>query len=179
MGNAKSKAGEHQQEEDVATGQASGKNVEEYSATFDTEKDEAICATEPAPTSETNLKEYNPSILTVAANLDPIYTTETDGSEWVRPGYHADGQTFAATANLSLDHAINKMQLRDDTEDDTASELLETVSLNNECKKYAEEAREQYNARRRAAYRKKNNEDIVSLQDENQPVLAKSGEVDG
>lgn len=68
------------------------------------------------------------------------------------------------------------MQLRDDTEDDTASELLETVSLNNECKKYAEEAREQYNARKRAAYRKKKNEDIISLQEENRPVLAKSGE---
>ncbi|KAM3208312.1 hypothetical protein ACQJBY_063153 [Aegilops geniculata] len=118
MGNAKSKAGEHQQEEDVATGQESGKNVQEYSATLIpvAEKDEAICATEPDPTSETNLKEYNPSIATVAANVDPIYTTEIDGSEWVRPGYHADGQTFAATANLTLDHAIHKMQLRDDTE---------------------------------------------------------------
>ena len=43
-----------------------------------------------------------------------LYSTE--GPERVRPGYHDDGQTFAATANLTLDHAIHKMQLRDDTE---------------------------------------------------------------
>ena len=63
--------------------------------------------------------------------------------------------------------------------DDTASEQHETVSLNNECKNYAENAREQYNARKRAAYRIKRNEDIVSLQNENQPVVAKSGKLDG
>ena len=63
--------------------------------------------------------------------------------------------------------------------DNTVSKQLETGALIHESKKYAEEAREQYNARKRAAYRKKKNEDIVSLQDEIQPVLAKSGEVDG
>ena len=63
--------------------------------------------------------------------------------------------------------------------DDTASEHHETVSLNNECKIYAENAREQYNARKRAAYRIKRNEDSVSLQNENQPVVAKSGKLDG
>lgn len=63
--------------------------------------------------------------------------------------------------------------------DDIASEHHETLSLNNECKKYADNAREQYNARKHAAYRIKRNEDIVSLQNENQPVVAKSGELDG
>ena len=63
--------------------------------------------------------------------------------------------------------------------DDTASEHHETLSLNNECKKYADNARAEYNARKRAAYRIKRNEDIVSLQNENQPVVAKSGELDG
>ncbi|XP_037434858.1 uncharacterized protein LOC119301949 [Triticum dicoccoides] len=111
MGNAKSKDGEHQLEEVVATGQTSGKNVEEYSATLIPvdEQDEANYATEPAPTSETNLIESNSSIVTVAANVDLIYTTEIDGSEWVRPGYHADGQT--APANLTLDHAIRLTEL--------------------------------------------------------------------
>ena len=63
--------------------------------------------------------------------------------------------------------------------DDTASEHHETLSLNNECKKYADNARAEYNARKRAAYRIKRNEDIVSLQNENQPVVAKSGKLDG
>ena len=63
--------------------------------------------------------------------------------------------------------------------DDTASEHHETLSLNNECKKYADNARAEYNARKRAAYRIKRNEDIVSLQNENQPVVAKSCELDG
>jgi hypothetical protein len=63
--------------------------------------------------------------------------------------------------------------------DDTSYEHHETLSLHNECKKYADHAREQYNARKRAAYRIKRNEDIVSLQNENQPVVAKSGKLDG
>ena len=62
---------------------------------------------------------------------------------------------------------------------DTASEHHETLSLNNECKKYADNARAEYNARKRAAYRIKRNEDSVSLQNENQPVVAKSGKLDG
>ena len=63
--------------------------------------------------------------------------------------------------------------------DDTTSEHHETVSLNNECKIYAENAREQYNVRKRAVYRIKQNEDIINFQNENQPILAKSGKVDG
>jgi hypothetical protein len=40
----------------------------------------------------------------------------TDGPERVRPGYHDDGQTFALTASLTLDHAIHNMQLRDNSQ---------------------------------------------------------------
>uniref|UniRef100_A0A8R7P4C9 Uncharacterized protein n=1 Tax=Triticum urartu TaxID=4572 RepID=A0A8R7P4C9_TRIUA len=113
MGNARSKAGEHEQEDDKATGSTSIKNDEEYNANLIPvdEKVDAICATEPAPTSDTTLKDGNPSIITIAADVEPFYTTETDGPERVRPGYHDDGQTFALTASLTLDHAIHNMQL--------------------------------------------------------------------
>ncbi|XP_044457471.1 uncharacterized protein [Triticum aestivum] len=193
MGNAKSKDGEHQLEEVVPTGQISGTNHEEYNATlipFD-ELDGANYATEPAPSSETNIKESNSSIVNVSGNVDPIYTTETaptsetnfkesrasivnvsenvdprytTETEWLRVGYHADGQTEPA----------NLTELKVDTEDVIASKHHETITFNIECKKYADNARAEYNARKRAAYRIKRNQDIISSQNENQPVVGKS-----
>ena len=64
------------------------KNTELYCLTCISDKSDRMLVTEiknhancvAAPTSETNLIESNSSIVTVTANVDPIYTTETGTS---------------------------------------------------------------------------------------------------
>ena len=61
------------------------------------------------------------------------------------------------------------------TAEDTTCEQKATGSVFFERKKSADQAREQFNAQKRAAYRNKKDENMVRLQKENQPSLPKTG----
>ncbi|XP_073359742.1 uncharacterized protein [Aegilops tauschii subsp. strangulata] len=157
-----------------------------------------IYVTEPVLTSVENVEEYNAGIIPVADNVDDTSTTELDGSKLLRID-DAHDSSLSALSNITLNFGTpvaqhgngqeplkfrmlesfennkdNTTNLQDENEEDTTCEQKATGSVFFERKKSADQAREQFNAQKRAAYRKKKDEDMVRLQKDNQPSLPKT-----
>nr|XP_045088974.1 uncharacterized protein LOC123497090 [Aegilops tauschii subsp. strangulata] len=157
-----------------------------------------IYATEPVLTSVENVEEYNAGIIPVADNVDDTSTTELDGSKLLRiddahdsslsamsirtlnfgtpVAQHGNGQEpFQCSLLESFENnKDNTTNLQDENEEDTTCEQKATGSVFFERNKSADQARKQFNAQKRAAYRNKKDENMVRLQKENQPSLPKT-----
>ncbi|KAM3411067.1 hypothetical protein ACQJBY_002982 [Aegilops geniculata] len=142
------------------------------------------------PIDGTNVDDYNPEIIPIADDVDKIYPRvhitpseriileQTDGdSTYVHQPSHLvsdnppisflyNGDSLPAPSNLTQNFATDVQQ---------SSNVALNVAKQTLKNGMSDEKREQYNARRRAAYRKKKEDGTVKRQDENQPSLPMSG----
>ena len=77
--------------------------------------------------------------------------------------------------NASMRDALQVLPVSDATSDDMTTASGVNVAKQTMKGNLSDEKREQINARRRAAYRKKKEDGAVKLRDENQPSLTMSG----